>query len=247
MRAMLEIIEVEFKMFLRLFVAVSFTLLFPVLLLLVFGGIYGNTPTKLFGGHGTVDVFFPAYTVMIIAVTGIMTLPISVCEYRERKILKRYKATPITPWHVFVSQIVVNVVMTALGIVLLFIVGKIVFNLQFLGAFFPSIVAFFISLISVFSLGILIASVSSNTKTADVIANLVYFPMIFLTGATVPIEVLPKLMVTISKFIPLTYAVNLLKGVWLGGKFLNYTKDITILISITIASLLISAFTFKWE
>ncbi|QSZ27199.1 ABC transporter permease [Aceticella autotrophica] len=247
MKAMYEITKIEFKLFLRLFPAVFFSFFFPSLMLLMFGGIYGNTPNNMFGGHGVVDVSFPAYTAMIIAVTGIMTLPLSVCGYREQKILKRYEATPISPWHVLASQIIINIIMTICGMILLFLVGKIVFNLHFLGALFPTIIALLLSIFSIFSIGILIASLSPNIKTAQIIANIVYFPMIFLTGATIPLEIFPKIMIKISKFIPLTYSVDLLKGVWLGGKLSDYTNDILILLIIMTISLLISIFTFRWE
>ncbi len=67
---------------------------------------------------------------------------------------------------------------------------------------------FLLAIISIFSLGFLIASVSPNMRSANAIANLVYFPMLFLTGATIPMELMPDTMVKISKAIPLTYVVN---------------------------------------
>ncbi|RDE35058.1 ABC transporter permease [Parageobacillus thermoglucosidasius] len=247
MKMLYNITYIEFKLFLRTFVNVFFSLVFPSMLLLIFGGIYGNEPSDMFQGHGTVDVSVPAYIAMIIAVTGIMSLPLSVSGYRERKILKRLKATPINPFYILLSQILVNFIMTVLGMVILFLVGKIVFELDFMGEFFDMLVAFILSTLSIFSIGFAIASFSPNMKFATVIANIVYFPMLFLTGATVPLEIMPKLMVNISKAIPLTYAVELLKGVWLGKDLSEFSKEILVLCGILAVCTTISVKKFKWE
>lgn len=247
MKILIEITKVEFKLFTRNFINMFFSLAFPVMMLLMFGGIYGNKPSTFFNGHGTIDVSVPAYVAMIIAVTGIMSLPLVVCGYRERKILKRFKATPMNPMHVIISQLIVNFIMTILGMIILIIVGKIVFDLHFFGNVFSTILVFLLSVISIFSLGFLIASLSPSMRAANGIANLVYFPMIFLTGATLPLEIMPKVMVQISKFLPLTYAVDALKKVWLGGSLLDIKLDIIVLVAVLVISCIISSKAFKWE
>jgi ABC-2 type transport system permease protein len=246
MKAIFELTKVQFKLSLRNFVVAFFSFAFPVLMLLMFGGIYGNKPTQLFGGYGTVDIMVPSYVGMIVAVTGLMNLPLTVAEYRERKILKRFMATPIKPHYVIISQIIVNFVLTLIGLVLLAIVGKLVFDVHYLAKGLSFILALLLSIFSIFSFGFLIASIAPSANAATAIANMVYFPMLFLTGATIPLEIMPKIMVTISKILPLTYAVDLLKNTWLGSNQ-PYTRDIVVLSIVLVASFFISAFTFKWE
>ena len=247
MRGLLELTKLEFKLLLRFFMVVFFALVFPSMMLLMFGGIYGNEPTSFFGGYGTVDVSVPAYIAMVIAVTGIMTLPINITTYREKKILKRFMATPIRTTDILISQIFVNIMFTVMGVIILILVGKLVFNMQIIGKLPAIILVFILSLISVFSIGFIIASVCSNARTATVVSNLIYFPMIFLTGATIPLELMPDYMVRISKLLPVSYVVSLQKGIWLGGGLADYRADILILLSILIAGIVISVFTFKWE
>ena len=93
MKSQLQWINIEFKCFFRNFITIFFTLIFPPLFLILFGEIYGNNPTPMFDGLGTVDASLPAYICMIFCVTGIMSLPLSLTSYREKKILKRFKAT----------------------------------------------------------------------------------------------------------------------------------------------------------
>lgn len=247
MKTLSEITYIEFKLFLRTFMNVFFSLVFPSMMLLIFGGIYGNEPSELFNGYGTVDVSVPAYTAMIIAVTGIMSLPLAVSGYREKKILKRLKATPINPTYILVSQILINLIMTFVGMIILFIVGKILFDLHFMGDVFEMSAAFLLSTLSMFSIGFVIASFAPNMKFATAIANIVYFPMLFLTGATLPLEIMPDVMIDISKAIPLTYAVEFLKGIWLGKDWTDFTKEIWILVGILAVCTAISVKKFKWE
>jgi ABC-2 type transport system permease protein len=173
--------------------------------------------------------------------------PITLTTYRERKILKRFMATPIKASHLLISQIAVNTFLTILGMLVLLVVGKLVFDMQITGKVPAMIIAFLLSMLSVFAIGFIIASVCPNARSGTVVANLVYFPMIFITGATIPIEIMPGYMVQISKFLPLSYVVHLQKGVWLGGSLVDYKGDLLILLAILIAGIVISILTFKWE
>lgn len=247
MKPIIELIKIELKLFIRTFLSMFFVLVFPSMMLLIFGGIYGNEPSILFDGYGLIDVSVPAYFAMIIIVTGIMNLPLTVCGYRERKILKRFKATPINSIDILLSQIIVNIIMTIVGIAVLLVIGKLVFSLHFMGEIVSMIFVFFFSILSIFSLGFVIASVSSNIKSANAISNIIYFPMLFLSGATIPIEIMPQIMITISKILPATYAVELLKGVWLGENIFNFGINITVLSFLFVFCILISVRMFKWE
>jgi ABC-2 type transport system permease protein len=84
MRAFTKYTWTEIKLFLREPIGAFFTLLFPLMMLFLFGTIYGNEPSPYFNGYGTVDVSVPAYTSMIIGTTGIMGLTITMSAYRER-------------------------------------------------------------------------------------------------------------------------------------------------------------------
>ena len=84
-RALVKLTTFEFKLFFRNFINVFFLLLFPTMMILMFGGIYGNKPQDIYNGFGMVDVSVPAYAGMIISVTGLMNLPLTLCEYREKK------------------------------------------------------------------------------------------------------------------------------------------------------------------
>lgn len=245
--ALARLTILEFKLFTRNFLNIFFLLLYPSVMLLLFGGIFGNDPTPLFGGHGTVDVSVPAYAGTVISVTGLMILPLTVCEYREKKILKRFRATPLSPLYVIISQLSINLLMTIAGMLLLVLVGKIVFNLHFMGGLLPVAAVFLFSTLSVFSIGFLIAGLAPNMKAATAIAYLVFFPMLFLTGASIPLEIMPKLMQDIANFLPVTHVVKAMKAVWLGESISTVYSSLLILAGVMVVCFLLSLILFRWE
>jgi ABC-2 type transport system permease protein len=237
----------EFKLHVRNFFTMFFALAFPVMMLLLFGAMYGNEPSSLTGDRGTVDLMLPAYTCMIVAVTGLMSLPLTVANYREQKILKRFMATPIQPMQILVSQVVVNSITTVAGIGLLLVVAKLVYSVQFFGNVLTTLMAFLLVMISMFSLGLVIAGVTPNARAATSLAFILYFPMLFLSGASIPLYIMPKGMIVISKLLPLTYGVRLLSGVWLGDNLLDYGLELAVLVGITLVCVGLSTRFFKWE
>lgn len=84
MRGLYKLTWVEFKLFLREPTAAFFTLAFPLMMLFLFGSIYGNKPSSFFGGYGAVDVSVPAYTAMIIDSSGLLSLGIAIAQSRSR-------------------------------------------------------------------------------------------------------------------------------------------------------------------
>jgi len=74
-----------------------FTLALPLMILILLGSIFGNEPSPMYGGYGSVDVSVPAYGAMIIAISAFISLPITPANCRERGILRRLRATPVGP------------------------------------------------------------------------------------------------------------------------------------------------------
>ena len=248
MKAFLTMSVTEFRLSIRNFVYMFFAFVFPPMMLLLFGAMYGNDPTPFYNGRGAVDVLTPGYIGMILAVSGIMGLPMQLAEYRQHKVLKRFKATPISTGTIMIPHFVVNSVLCIIGTLILMIVGKLVFNLHFSGNVFYFIAAYLLSMMSIFSIGFLIAAIAPNNRAASAIAYLIYFPMLFLSGATMPLQMMPKVIVNISRFMPLTYCVEILQKTWAGDPLsASFGTAIIILAAISIVCTVVSIKIFRWE
>lgn len=247
MRGFLKLLKIEFKLYFRDFGAFFFTLVFPVMLLLIFGSIYGNEPADIFGGLGYIDTFIPALMYFVVLVTGIMMLPVNIVNYRENKILKRYKVTPISPAQLLIAQGLINMVVTAMGSVILFVCGKLMYDIRVEGSLFPILIAIFLGILMTYSLGFLVASLARSTRSVNAVSNMIYFPMMFLSGCMIPLSIFPDGVETVSKVIPGRYAVELLQNVFAGKTLLDNVGNIIVLLAISAISIVISVLSFKWE
>ena len=247
MKSLLKMTWMETKLFLREPIGAFFTLAFPLIMLFLFGSIYGNEPTPLFGGHGTMDISIPSYTAMIIATTGLMAITITMATYRENGILRRLRTTPVSPLIVMASQVIVVFAMTALGMLLLIVAGKLVYHVRFEGNPLSVLAGFTLGSLSFFGLGFILAGLMPNARTAQVVGMVLLYPMLFLSGAGFPRELLPDAIKKVSTFLPLTYVVNLLRGLWIGDSWGSHWLDVGVLAGMLVLGIVISALTFRWE
>ncbi len=238
---------IETKLFLREPMAAFFTLAFPLMMLFLFGSIYGNEPEELFGGRGTMDVSVPAYMAMIISTVGLLSIAIHVTSYREKGILRRFRSTPLRPYVILLDTVLVNFAMTLLGTGILIIAAKLIYNLQFEGNAGLFLLAFILSSLSFFSLGFVIASVASTARVAQVAGMVIFYPMLFLSGAAIPIEIMPETIKKVANYLPLTYVVDILQGMWFGEPISGHLTEVLVLTGTLITGVLISALTFRWE
>lgn len=245
MKALVQMTISEFKLFVREPVGMFFTLAFPLLLLFIFGAIFGNEPTDLFGGLGSVDVSVPAYIGMIIGTLGLIGLPIGLAAYREFGILRRLRATPVSPVIIFSGMLIVQAVAALIGTLLLLIAGRLIFHLYLPQAPVQVFLAIVFSLMCFSTLSFLLAGLVATARTAQAVGMAFLMPMLFLSGAAMPRETLPPSIQRISDFLPLTHVVELLKGLWFGNGW-NLTH-IAVLAGMGLLSAALAARFFRWE
>src|SRR5262245_20198581 len=224
-----------------------FTLVCPLMFLFLFGSIYGNKPSSFFGGFGSVDVSVPGYIAIIIANCGLISLAVTVGTYRENGVLRRLKASPISPLAVLASQLMMAYLVTALGVLLLIVAARVVYGLRFNGNPISVFCAFTISSIALFAIGFVLAGLAPTGRAAQVVGFILFFPMIFLSGATIPREVLPEATRHYAQILPLTHVVALLRGMWAGDGWGAHLREIYILLAFIAVFTAISARAFRWE
>jgi ABC-2 type transport system permease protein len=235
------------KLYLREPLATFFTIFFAPLMLVLFGLMYGNEPNERFGGLGSMDVTVPAYLGIIIVTVGLIGLPIQTAVNRELGILRRYRVTPLRPLTYIVADVTTYWIMALLGLVLLVIVGVLAYSIRFEGSI-PSVLAgFTLSTLSFLSLGFVIASVAPSARVAQTVGMVLAYPMMFLSGATIPLEVLPPAAQRIADFLPLTYVVKLMRGLWVGESWSSLWPEVVVLTGMLVVCSAISARLFRWE
>jgi len=245
MRALAKLTWVEFKLQLREPVGVFFTLAFPLMLLVLFGSIYGNEPSEFLGGYGQVDLSVPGYIGMIIGTIGMLGLPITLSNYRELGILRRFQVTPVKPTAVLWSQVAVQVVMTSLGVILLVVAARLFYGLRIPTATWAMAPAILLSAFSFFAVGFVMAGLLPTPRTAQAVGMALFYPMLFLSGAAIPRFLMPETVQRAADFLPLTHVVKLLEDLWFDGTW-NQTS-LAVLVGMMVVGLFISRRTFRWE
>lgn len=249
MRGLRKLFLMQFKLYLREPVAFFFSLAYPALLLLLFGFIFGNEPAPEFWGRnfGTVDASVPAYTGIIIGTVALMGIPIDTAANREAGVLRRYRATPLHPVAYLIASVSMYLVVALLGMAILVVTGKLVFGLRIAGSWFSVLAAFTLSALAFFSAGYLLASLAPTARVAQAVGMVIFFPMMFLSGAGMPLQLLPEALRRVSDFLPLSYVVRLIQGLWFGDSWRTLWLPTVVLIGILMVGTTASARLFRWE
>lgn len=249
MRGLWKLFVMQLKLYLREPVAFFFSLAYPALLLLLFGFIYGNDPAPEFWGRnfGTVDASVPAYTGIIIGTVALMGIPIDTTSNRENGVLRRYRATPLRPVTYLLASVVVYLMVTLLGMAILIAVGKLIFGLRMVGSWFSVLAAILLSALAFFSAGYLIASLAPTARIAQTVGMVIFFPMMFLSGAGMPLQLLPETLRQVSKYLPLTYVVELIQGLWFGDPWRTLWLPTLVLVGMVFIGTVASVKFFRWE
>jgi ABC-2 type transport system permease protein len=249
MRGLGKLFVMQFKLYLREPVAFFFSLAYPALLLLLFGFIFGNDPSPEFWGRnfGTVDASVPAYAGIIIGTVALMGIPIDTAASREMGVLRRYRATPLHPAGYLVASVAVYLMIALLGMAILVLTGILVFGLRIGGSWLSVLAAFSLSALAFYSLGYLIASLVPTARIAQAVGMVIFFPMMFLSGAGMPLQLLPESLRKVSDFLPLSYVVRLLQGLWFGDAWLKLWLPTLVLVGMLVIATAAAAKVFRWE
>lgn len=176
-----------------------------------------------------------------------MGLPITVSELRERKILKRYRVTPMSPVLLLAAELAVFILYALVSMLTLLAATAIFWSFPIHGSAAAFLGSWLLTLVSTLSIGLLVGGIAKNTKQAGVIASILYFPMLIFSGTTLPIEVMPEAMRKIIGIFPLTQGIELMKATSLNAPVDNIWLPIAVMAFVTVVCSVLSVIFFKWE
>lgn len=240
MKAFITLLKTELKLSVRGMDMIIFAVCLPVVVMAILGIVYGGDSENL-------SVSFPAVSTIAICAGGVMGLPLVISGYRQNKILKRFKVTPISPTLLLFVQVMIYTVYSVVSLILVFLTASIFFEFHLQGSWFKFIGAYVLVIISMFSIGTLVGGVSPNTKMASIIASILYFPMLIFSGATLPYEIMPAQLQRIADVMPLTQGIKILKAAALDKPIDNIDLSLIIICTVAIICTVLSIKFFKWE
>ena len=194
----------------------------------------------------------PGIAAMAIMQSGIFAVVFTLLSYKNQGVLKRLQATPISPSHFIVGHLVSRLIIIVTQTIVLLTMGVLILGVSIgqgsILAWLNILLFSILGGILFLSIGLAISSLAPSEDSAPALANLVTFPMLFLSGVFFPIEFLPKFVGYISNALPLTHIAE---GIRLSALYGNSTFSTLPQIGITIIWLILAfticAKTFKWE
>jgi ABC-2 type transport system permease protein len=246
MKILTKMTWVEIKLFAREPLTVVITFALPLIMLYILGGVFGNSPeSEVYRGVGAMNFYVPAYIGLVIASASLTGLPVHLAEYRERGVLRRFRASSVPAWRVFGSQAIVAFVIAALGGLLLTAVAFLTHDIRSPESLIGVLAAFGVGTLSFTALGVLLGMLFPTVRAAQGAGLLLWFVMLIISGAGPPPEVLPDTMRKIGDLTPLKHVVTLIQDPWLGfGWNVNETVIVT---GILVVSVLLAMRFFRWE
>jgi len=235
------------KLAVREFSSVLFGILLPAGLIVLLGFINAGSPEGYAMMTEQLGTSFGAVSTLGIASVGLMGLPLTLSDYRQRKILKRYQVTPVSPMTLLSANLLFCFTLSIVSAFLVYALSAIFFDFRLQGSALTFALAFLLVMLSIHAIGMIVASLAKNSQMAGVIASFLYFPMILLSGATIPITLFPSALQDIANILPLRHGIMLLTSATLGEPLANHIFSILVLTIVAITGIAVSLKFFSWE
>lgn len=247
MKRFFTLLKNELKLSLRDMNMPIFSVIMPLAILVILGIIYGRDPAFEGAEYTFMEQSFGAVSTVAICASGLMGLPLVVAGYRERRILKRFRVTPVSPALILGVELAVYVVYCIVSLVLLSAAAALFWGVNIRGSVLAFLGSWLLTMASTLSIGMLVGGLAKNSKQASVIASVLYFPMLIFSGTTLPIEVMPKIMQNIVSVFPLTQGITLMKNTFLGTAGGNVLLPVAVMLGVTVVCTTAAVRFFKWE
>ncbi len=217
MRALGELAWVELKLFAREPLTVMFVLVLPVVVLYVLNGVFGSEPADpaVWEGLDAVAFYTPSYVALVAATVGVLSVPVQLAGYREKGVLRRFRASALSQPAFLGAHGIVASVTAVTGAVLLTVLAVVAYDAPTPVDPVGLLAAGALVVAAFAALGLLLGLLLPTARTAQGLGVLLFFVFMMLGGAGPPREVLPDALQTLGDLLPVTYAGDLLRGPWL--------------------------------
>lgn len=222
--------------------AVFWNLLFPLLWLFVYGYVLAQ------GDPEKANLLMPGlFTITIISSSFFGVSYLMVSE-RESEILRRYRVTPVTTFTVVLANVLRAMVTMGVSLVVQVTCAKVLFGLHIAGSWLDLAVVMLLGGLAFVPLGLIVGSVAQDMKSAPAISNLIFFPMMFLSGAAMPSFMLPEWVQKVGRLLPATYLVDALQGVIVRGERIpRMASTLLVLVLSAAVGASLNKMLFRWE
>jgi ABC-2 type transport system permease protein len=247
LKGLFKLTWIETKIFLREPMGVIGSLAIPVLMFVLVGRALRVSPRG--GGISASRLPFniTILTALLITLSAVQSLVAIMAIYREGGILKRLRATPLSPVTILGSHVLVKLALTFVGLLLMILAGRRVLPSAMPASIPEFLAAVMLGTASILSMGFVMASLVRSARFAQALAAAMTYVMVALSGAFFSVERLPGWLQVVAYALPTTHAVTLMRAIWEGAPWATQLGTIGALAAIFAACIAFSSRWFRWE
>ncbi len=218
-----------------------FSLIMPIAFLFFYMGIFGRSAVHA--------VPYLLADVLALTVMGsFWGLSVQLVTFREQGILRRFRVTPVGASAMLASSLLSNYFLTLPTIIIEFALSRWLFHMSSFGNLLSVLILVTLGTICFASLGLIVASVTNTMHETQIIAQIIWFVFLFISGATFPFAMLPGSVQAIAVFLPATYLVSGLQQSLIDQTgVVGLGAYMASLIGCALIAFLIAAQLFRWE
>ena len=196
--------------------------------------------------YGYIDFFLPGMIGMTAMTTSIFTSVSISAQFKQNGVFHKLATTPLKRYEWILSRTVYNVLITFIGMVVVIILGMAVFNMKIT---VDAVSLFMVAMASLMftGLGMIIARFVKDPDGADAAANVITFPMMFLSGSFFPLSQMPLFLQGIAQVLPLTYVNEGLRASMIFGQSQMAIVNTAIITVLGLVCIIIGSWITKWE
>lgn len=200
-------IRYQNKIFWRTPIAAFFTLVFPLMFLVLFAALFGNDEIDALGVT-TAQFYAPALAVFGAASATYTNLTTSTAIARDEGILKRVRGTPLPPWIYIGGRVGSAIWIASLAATLMMSVGVAFYGIELIGStFLAAVISFVVGASAFAALGLFVAAIIPNGDTAPAVANATLLPIAFVSDVFIAVEDPPAWLEILGNIFPLKHFV----------------------------------------
>ena len=218
-----------------------FSLIMPLAFFFLFAGIIGK-------GVPRVVAYMMGPIIALTVMGSFWGLSAGLVMYREQGILRRYRLAPLTASDMLASSIAANYILTIPTLFIEMILARLLYHVTNFGNLFSLAILVSVAIISFASLGLVVASVANTMQETQVISQIIWFALLFFSGASFPLPMLPRIVQRFSVFLPATYLVTgLQKAIVQSKPFWQLLVELVALAAWAVLAFFVAAQLFRWE
>jgi ABC-2 type transport system permease protein len=226
-----------------------FTFIFPLLFLVIFTALLGNSDFQL---TPTLTIKTSTYYVFSMAAFGLISacytnIAISVVFAREGGILKRLRGTPLPARSYLTARVLHATFVGFLLVAITVVFGRLVYHAHLPGA--TDALLFIVTLLvgagCFAAIGLAVSGIVPNEDAGPPIVNAIILPLLFLSGIFIASQNTPSWVDWVGRIFPVKHLVDAMRASYLGAPF--HWSDILVMAIWLVGAVVVASRTFKWE